>query len=94
MYMLLGWISRYRKVPKAFPAFAPLVACLWLIGNSDFAFAQEKLPLLTRAEAVRSLSPNQAQLRYPVRLQGFVTYYDPDLPSLYIQDDSSEFSPL
>jgi PAS domain S-box-containing protein len=89
MYMLLGWISRYRKVPKAFPAFAPLVACLWLIGNSDFAFAQEKLPLLTRAEAVRSLSPNQAQLRYPVRLQGFVTYYDPDLPSLYIQDDSS-----
>ncbi len=53
------------------------------------ALAQETQSLLTSAAAVRQLSSEKARLKYPVRLQGIVTYYDPDWPLLYIQDESS-----
>ncbi len=35
------------------------------------------------------LSDGAAKFGYPVRLQGMVTYYDPDSPILYLQDASS-----
>jgi PAS domain S-box-containing protein len=44
------------------------------------------LPLLTKTSAVKQLSLSAANLGYPVRLQGHVTYYDSDWRILYIQD--------
>ncbi len=62
---------------------------LLVTGHLEFSLGQTKLPLLTKANVVRSLSEDQARLGYPVRLQGMVTYYDPDWPILYIQDYTS-----
>ena len=59
------------------------------IGKTDLASAQERQPFLTNAESVRMLSDSGAKLGYSVQLQGVVTYYDPDWPILYIQDESS-----
>lgn len=82
-------ISAFRRALRTLSCISLFIAGLWLVGIADPSFAQEKFPLLTRAESVRRLSMTQALRRYPVRLQGFVTYYDPDLRLLYIQDESS-----
>jgi PAS domain S-box-containing protein len=87
MYMILVRFFRVRILASSlFSAVALLLTSLWLAGCLSCAFAQGKLPLLTRAEAVRRLPPDQAALGRPVRLVGFVTYYDPYLPTLYVQD--------
>ena len=44
------------------------------------------LPILTRIEQIRKLSTEQAERKYPVRLQGVVTYFDPFSESMFIQD--------
>ena len=44
------------------------------------------LPLLTTAEQVRRLSPAEALKGYPIRLQAVVTYNDPDMRLLFVQD--------
>jgi signal transduction histidine kinase len=43
------------------------------------------LPLLTHAEQIRSLSPEQAALGYPVRVRGVITM-DAPAPDFFIQD--------
>ncbi|HLW80284.1 MAG TPA: PAS domain S-box protein [Terriglobia bacterium] len=48
----------------------------------------ERLPVLTRAEQVRELTPEEAAQAYPVRLRGVVTYFDPD-NDLFVQDSSA-----
>ena len=47
------------------------------------------LPVLTQAEAVRNLAVSEVQRGYPVRIQGVITYSDPDWGLLFIQDDTS-----
>lgn len=64
------------------------MVCLWALGASGDSHAQGKQSLLTTADSVRRLSVSQAQLGYPVRIQGIVTYYDPDWPILNINDES------
>jgi two-component system, sensor histidine kinase and response regulator len=44
------------------------------------------LPLLTRVEQIRSLSVEQASQRYPVRIQGVVTYYHAEGFEFFVQD--------
>ena len=44
---------------------------------------------LDRAEQVRNLSAAGAAQSHPVRLRGIVTYYDPDAPDLFIQDETA-----
>ena len=44
---------------------------------------------LDRAEQVRNLSAADAAQSHPVRLRGIVTYYDPDAPDLFIQDETA-----
>src|SRR4029077_9456881 len=44
---------------------------------------------LDRAEQVRNLSAADAAQSHPVRLRGIVTYYDPDAPDLFIQDEAA-----
>jgi len=50
---------------------------------------QESLPVLTTVERVRELSPAQANLRYPVRLRGVVTYYNAAWHHIFMQDSTS-----
>ena len=47
------------------------------------------LPVLTQAEIVRNLPVSEAQRGYPVRIQGVITYADPDWNLLFVQDDTS-----
>ena len=44
------------------------------------------LPTLTRVKQIRQLSMEQAGRKYPVRLQGVVTYFDPSSESMFLQD--------
>ena len=46
------------------------------------------LPLLTNVAQVKGLSAQQAQLGYPVRLRGVVTYYEPQDWRAFVQDAS------
>jgi PAS domain S-box-containing protein len=48
----------------------------------------KKLPLLTRVEQIRKLTPDEAARGYPVRVQGVVTYHNPQLGNLYVQDST------
>src|SRR5579864_683149 len=45
--------------------------------------------VLDRAEQVRNLSAADAAQSHPVKLRGIVTYYDPEGPDLFIQDESA-----
>lgn len=47
------------------------------IGPSLLSSLPGKLPVLTAAHRIHSLTPQQAALAYPVRLRGVVTFYDP-----------------
>jgi hypothetical protein len=44
------------------------------------------LPLLTSAEQVRNLAPEEAERGYPVRIRGIQTYSDVDSKMLIVQD--------
>jgi signal transduction histidine kinase/CheY-like chemotaxis protein len=44
------------------------------------------LPVLADVGKVRGLSPAEAERRYPVRLRGVVTYFDPTWSMLFVQD--------
>jgi PAS domain S-box-containing protein len=83
------------RLPKLIPfVFRILLGWAFLLvggfpgSDAAVALAQEKQNLLTSAEAVRQLPADKARLNYPVRIQGIVTYYDPDWPLLYVQDRS------
>jgi PAS domain S-box-containing protein len=57
--------------------------------GSLFCLSQGNLPVLTKAEDVRSLTLSRAVRGYPVRIQGIITYADADGPMLFVQDESS-----
>jgi PAS domain S-box-containing protein len=44
------------------------------------------LPLLTRAQQIRTLTPDEANRGYPVRLRAVVTYIDPAEGDFFVQD--------
>jgi PAS domain S-box-containing protein len=82
-------VLKFCNCRSAYPVFIVLLLALWgMACNNSIALAQASRPFLTKAEAVRMLTDNSAKLGYSVRLQGIVTYYDPDWPILYIQDSS------
>jgi hypothetical protein len=47
-----------------------------------------KLKTLDRVTQIRVLTPNEAAHGFPVRVRGVVTYYDPALPDLFVQDST------
>ncbi len=69
------------------------VMVLFYLAGTPCAMAAEParpgdLPLLTNVAQVRGLSTQQAQLGYPVRLRGVVTYYQPQEWRAFVQDSS------
>jgi signal transduction histidine kinase len=62
---------------------------LWPIGMAGWAAAQSsRLPLLTSVDQVRRLSPDKAQLGYPVRIRGVITDDIPK-PDFFVQDETA-----
>ena len=53
------------------------------------AQAQGALPVLTQAAQIRGLSSREAQRQYPIRLQGVLTYYMPELRLTFFQDSTA-----
>ena len=41
---------------------------------------------LTNAQQIRKLKPEDAEKNLPVRLRGVITYYDPPIDNLFVQD--------
>ena len=50
---------------------------------------QTNLPTMTTIQEIRKLSPEQAELRYPVRVEGTITYHDPDWHEFFLQDSTA-----
>ena len=62
------------------------VVLLYALGSQVCAQTPAKpLPILTHAEQIRRLSPEQAALGYPVRVRGVITM-DAPAPDFFIQD--------
>jgi len=53
------------------------------------AQAQGTLPVLTQAAQIRGLTSREAQRQYPIRLQGVLTYYMPELRLTFFQDSTA-----
>ncbi len=65
----------------------PLILRAWQPASAD-----NRLPLLTKAQEIRELSAAEANRGYPVHLQGVVTFIDEG--SLFIQDASAGIAVL
>jgi len=69
-----------------------LLSAISIRGESTIA-KRTTLPILTNVEQIRRLTPEQANLGYPVHMQGVVTYYDaettnPPSAAVFVQDDT------
>lgn len=62
--------------------------------NNEESIQPEKLPLLTKAWAVRDLSPEKAAWHYPVRLHAVVTVNTKSNRYFFAQDDSAGITVL
>jgi len=72
-------VSRLQDVRKAAPAANPV---------SPTAIPGPGLPLLTRVNQVKRLSPDEAGRRYPVRIRGAVNIYSAGEQRLFLQDST------
>jgi len=59
------------------------------VASTDVPSPPQDLPTLRRVSEVRSISPEEADKGYPVRLEGIVTYYHPEWFILFIQDETA-----
>ena len=50
--------------------------------------AQSPAVTLTQTGQIRALSPAEAARNLPVRLKGVITYYNPAVPDIFLQDDA------
>ncbi len=69
-------------------AIALFLFCALSVLPAESHAAQNALPVLTKVEQVRHLSPDEAALGYPVRLRGVVTYYGGRGWELFVQDST------
>jgi signal transduction histidine kinase/ActR/RegA family two-component response regulator len=79
----VGWLSSIRSaIPvHAIKPLGALCAMVWVVGAAPTV-------LLTRVARVHSLSPEEAARGFPVRLRAVVTYFDPALNDVFIQDET------
>jgi signal transduction histidine kinase len=70
------WLGRYASVVAG--------VCLLISGS-----AAAQTNVLTSASAVRSLTVEQAEQKFPVRLRGVVTFFDQRLYSRFVQDETA-----
>jgi len=65
------------------------MGCLAPLQAAQLPPQKSSLPLLTRVEQIRKLTPDEANLGYPILVQGVVTYYNPDENDLFVQDSTA-----
>jgi signal transduction histidine kinase len=71
---------------RVFALATASVVLVHVLGGKVLAqFPAKPLPILTHAEQIRRLSPEQAALGYPVRVRGVITM-DAPAPDFFIQD--------
>src|SRR5579863_9790064 len=63
-------------------------SALLIVAAGALASAHPALPVLSRVEQIRTLTPDQARRGYPVHLRVVVTYFDPLGPNLFVQDST------
>lgn len=86
--MIAARARSVMSLPFGLPGRAPRLRCLPVNvaaaiailasgGPSSLCRAQVQgtLPVLTRAAQIRGLTSTEAQRKYPIRLQGVLTYY-------------------
>lgn len=79
---------RYRNSRRLFPFSQSLRQVVVLVVFAGVACAQPSmraLPVLTHADQIRRLSPEEAALGYPVKIRGVVTD-DVPTPDFFVQD--------
>lgn len=86
--MVLAFPGGSAAVPALVHGIVQVLAPRAAAANRDPSQVsrQDILPLLQQVRAVRGLSTRQADLGYPVRVRGVVTYCEPLWKSLFIQD--------
>ena len=77
--------ERFARVLRLLAVSASVVSALGVTAHGQLAPAAKPLPVLTHADQVRSLSPEQAGLGYPVLIRGVITMDAPS-PDFIIQD--------
>ena len=78
-------LNRRRMIQiRAIPALVVLTLCA-----ASHASPRQKLPVLTRAQQIRDLSPDQAERPYPVHLRAVINYLDSSIGELFVQDASN-----
>ncbi|HEV2989144.1 MAG TPA: sensor histidine kinase [Candidatus Angelobacter sp.] len=71
------------------PRLRIVLLLLWSIGTAGWTAAQSpQLPVLTSVDQVRRLTPDKAQLGYPVRIRGVITD-DVPKPDFFVQDGTA-----
>ena len=80
--MIIFSVGRFRRVAGIAPAF---LLCLL----SSAAIGQDVSEELRTAAAVRSLTVDEAQQQRRVRLRGVVTFFEENLYSRFIQDETA-----
>ena len=58
-------------------------------GSDSLAAENENLRVFTSVSNVRALTREEADMGYPVRLEGVVTYYHPEWYTLFFQDETA-----
>lgn len=77
---------------RSWRAAFPLVLGLCGLASTPLGAAEESadspLPTLTKITAVRNLSPEEAARPHPLRVEGVITYSEPNWRIAFVQDDS------
>jgi len=85
--MSTGPSRRCKSIRRAFSLSVALLALDPT--RSAAAVSESRLPLLTTAQQVRQLTPEEAQRGYPVKLSGVITFHHGPWYLTYVQDDTA-----
>jgi len=76
-----------QSLPKTFASIASIVSIALSCAGAIQA-APAKVKTIDRVARIRVLAPDEAAHGFPVHVRGVVTYYDPGLPDLFVQDST------
>ena len=68
--------------------FVAGIVSLAVVSAEALQAAPVKVKAIDRIARIRMLSPEDAARGIPVRVRGVITYYDPGLPDLFVQDST------
>jgi PAS domain S-box-containing protein len=72
-----------------FCLFLSCLGCVAPLRAAQLPPQKSGLPLLTRVEQIRNLTPDEANLGYPILVRAVVTYFNPAENDLFVQDSTA-----